>query len=132
MATNLGHGNKDGKKKKCKYCGYRKKCHLNDGCKSKEKNCFICLKKNHFPKSKNCQVKKKNQRRKPMAKYGCITLRQFLKENHVQLKDMHNILDKNQDWNSGRYQNISTISKEETMNVIQDRIHELEIQIQLR
>ena len=46
-----------GQKKKCRRCGYKKKCHLKSSCKAKGKCCYACNKKNHFPKSKNCAMK---------------------------------------------------------------------------
>ena len=46
-------------KKKCRSCGYKRKCHLEIFCKTKDKTCFACLKTGHFPKSPNCKAKKK-------------------------------------------------------------------------
>ena len=64
---------------KCKFCGYKRKCHLQGKCKSYEKNCFACSKPNHFPKSLNCKVQRKKKAKDSNFVYSCETLRQFLK-----------------------------------------------------
>lgn len=66
------------RKIKCRSCGYKRRCHLEALCKSKVKTCFACSKQGHFPKSQNCKAQRK-KRRQSTVRYGCLTLRQFLK-----------------------------------------------------
>ena len=43
-------------KKKCKNCGFKKKCHINSSiCNAIGKKCYFCMKLNHFPRSQNCK-----------------------------------------------------------------------------
>ena len=48
-------------KKKCRTCGYKKSCH-EKVCKARGKQCNYCLKWNHFPKSLNCKLKRKDKK----------------------------------------------------------------------
>ena len=66
-------------KKKCKTCGFKRNCHLTS-CKAQDKVCFSCSKPNHFPKSLNCKIRPKRNLQSSL-KYGCVTLRQFLKRS---------------------------------------------------
>ena len=66
-------------RKKCKLCGYKTKCYLQENCKAQDKICFACFHPNHFPKSPNCKIQKRKKEIHSKVLYGCITLRQFLK-----------------------------------------------------
>ena len=74
------------KKKKCRNCGFKTKCHLFPGnCSAIERNCRECKKKGHFPKSLKCKKFRSQNLHKAVS--TCESLRSFLKSNFCKLSN---------------------------------------------
>ena len=77
-------------KKKCKFCNFQRKCHINiEECNAR--NSLNCQKCGHFPKSLNCSKSRRekyNIRKKDkISQHDCETLRNFLKRTHYHIRN---------------------------------------------
>ena len=120
------------RKKKCRSCGYRKTCHLQQKCRAQDKNCYACLGQSHFPKSQNCLSKRKKKKNGTKPSNGCLTLRQFLKTSGIKLNAYHSSNDISKTCNFVENKKVNNTDEDEVIKLVEEKVSSLERQAQLK